>query len=65
MQVPVGYVIAVVTTLAGAVALLFKLYVGAKDQLLAEKEEKVRILTELKRLLEERKKKKGGEHGSF
>ena len=46
-----------------AVSILWIAYQKSQDKLLAEKEEKVRILIELKRLLEQRKKKQRGDHG--
>ena len=48
---------------AGIVA-LWAVYQKSQTALLAEKEQKVRILTELKRLLEEKKRKRG-DHGPF
>jgi hypothetical protein len=67
ITIPLGYVVAVVTVLAGAVGILFKLYIGSQKEirslereLIREKDEKVNILAEVKRLLQEKLRRKRG-----
>ncbi len=57
MQIPAEYVAAMITPLCGVIAFLFRLYVKSQEALLSEKESKVNILAELKRLIEERKRR--------
>lgn len=58
MQVPIGYVVTIITVLAGAVAVLFRMYVSSQEKLLNEKEEKYKILLELMRHAEEIKRRR-------
>jgi hypothetical protein len=66
LQIPVAYVITVIGVLAGAIGVLFKLYLSKEqevrtleEKLLAEKDLKVNILVEFNKVLEKLKNRNG------
>jgi hypothetical protein len=70
VQVPLEWVAVVVTSMAVAITVLFKWALrllhkseNLQRQLLEEKEQKVAILTELKRLVEEKRRRKDSQRG--
>jgi len=56
VQIPLAWVAAVVLALVSALGIVFKLYLKGQKQLLAEKEEKYRILAALKAKVESKKR---------
>lgn len=56
VQIPLAWVAAVVIALVSALGIVFKLYLKGQKQLLAEKEEKYRILAALKAKAESKKR---------
>jgi hypothetical protein len=70
VQVPLEWVAVVVASMAVAITVLFKWALrllhkseNLQRQLLEEKEQKVAILTELKRLVEEKRRRKDAQRG--
>ncbi len=61
VNIPLAYMVAVVVALSGAIGILYRCNVKLYGMILKEKEEKVSVLAELRKMAEDKRRRKNDE----